>query len=729
MTFLEHALALAAAGFHVFPLIEGGKFPAIDDFPNQASRDAARIRAWWTDPVMETLQPWNIGISTSHYADAGALLVVDVDNKNGKSGDDTILELETQGYEFPLTYEQRTPTGGRHLVYFVEAPVKQGTNVFGSGLDVRSRGGFIVGLGSAIGEKLYEGNSLGIVPAPQWMVDKCGLAPETRPADAGPAEGVDRERALRRALSYLTTEAPLGYAGGRNDTAFRVAARLKDFGVPQSDALDLMALHWPCEPMLEHAELEHVVNSAFVYGRGKAGNAAPETEFSVVSQPPVDAADPGAVPPEVKHPFEQLNANYAFVIAGGGHHILFETFDPEGNPALEHLGEGTFHRKHAARVMQLGKKAEPVTQLWMQSPERRSYDGICFRPGQEAPPRWYNLWRGFAVEPSDSGNAEAQWALAAWKEHLLENVCHGNEKLARWLTGYFAHIVQRPYEKPLVALVLRGGKGTGKNALIQVGVDAVLGSHSLVVADRRYLVGNFNGHLENLLLLTFDEAFWSGDKQAEGVLKSLITGDSHVIEHKGKEPYTVENKVRVVIIGNEDWLVPASHDERRFAVFDVGDGRKQDRAFFTRMRLGMEAGGCAMLLHFLLSFDLTGLDINEAPNTAALMEQKHATLEPFYQWWLDCLSEGYIIGSDFGESWPKEAGKEHFRQAFRRYIKERNIRSRIPDDRAVGKLLKKCAPSVATKGKSRTLGNIYRFTSLEKTREEWERFIGHSVEW
>jgi hypothetical protein len=92
-------------------------------------------------------------------------------------------------------------------------------------------------------------------------------------------------------------------------------------------------------------------------------------------------------------------------------------------------------------------------------------------------------------------------------------------------------------------------------------------------------------------MFALDEAFWSGDKQAEGVLKDLITGRDHVIEHKGKEPYSVANKTRVVIIGNEDWLIPASHDERRFAFFDVGDGRKQDRAFFQSMREGMEAGG------------------------------------------------------------------------------------------------------------------------------------------
>ena len=49
-----------------------------------------------------------------------------------------------------------------------------------------------------------------------------------------------------------------------------------------------------------------------------------------------------------------------------------------------------------------------------------------------------------------------------------------------------------------------------------------------------------------------DEAFWAGDKQAEGKLKDLITGAHHFIEFKGKEPVLVENHTRLLVIGNQD---------------------------------------------------------------------------------------------------------------------------------------------------------------------------------
>jgi len=314
-------------------------------------------------------------------------------------------------------------------------------------------------------------------------------------------------------------------------------------------------------------------------------------------------------------------------------------------------------------------------------------------------------------------------------EHTRLNVCGGNELLSRWLLGYFAHLVQRPYEKPLVALVFRGGKGVGKNACIER-IGALLGRHFLLTSNRRYLVGNFNGHLENCLMFALDEAFWSGDKQAEGTLKDLITGRDHVIEHKGKEPYTVANKTRVVIIGNEDWIVPVSHDERRFAFFDVGDGRKQDRAFFQTMREGMEAGGYAVLLRYLLDYPLDGLDLNNAPATEGLADQKIHSLNPLYQWWHKCLMDGRIIGSEF-EGWPATIDCERFRLAFMRYNKERHTKLWMHEDAKIGKLLKHSTPSLKRQRGPNPAVTDYLYTvpTLDVCRAEWAVFINHHTEW
>jgi len=336
------------------------------------------------------------------------------------------------------------------------------------------------------------------------------------------------------------------------------------------------------------------------------------------------------------------------------------------------------------------------------------------------------------VQPAkdlNDGSEEARWALAAWREHLHENVCKGNAEYARWVTAFFAQMVQRPWEKPLVGLVLQGDKGVGKNALIEQGPHRLLGAHSLIVTDPRYLAGNFNGHLENLLLFTLDEAFWSGDKKVRGILQGLITGASHNIEHKGQEPYTVDNLLRVVVIGNDDWLVQASNAERRYSVLEVGNGRRQDRAFFERMRKGMDAGGDRLLLRYLLDFDLSGVEINKALDTDALREQK-AYSRGLAEEFIDEMLEHAEVPGEFPMPYPDTGlnifGLKTLPAAFERWARRNgNGADKVREQRRkLNTLLMKALPASYDPKPTKLKNNTQHvaFGPLAQARKEWETY-------
>lgn len=622
----ESALKLAERGFYVFPVVEGSKLPAIKDWPNAATRDPEQIAKWW-----ET-RDYNIGISTSRYGDHQALVTIDVDNKGDKHGDAAILELELQGLELPVSFEQSTPSGGRHVIYVADAALKQGVNVLGRGLDIRSSGGYIVGPGSEIGGARYEQiNGHGVLAqAPGWLVDRLGQHVPVERDHRGGLAGVDGDRARDRGLAYLKT-APRASEGNGGDTlTFKVAARLKDLGCSQDQALQLLLDHWndECLPPWEHDDIAKKVANAYGYGREPIGSAAPEANL------PMAVAES-----DIDHPRDKLNREYAFVQAGG--HVVHETTDDRGRFKLAHISLGEFHSWFANKTIQVGDKTKPLSEVWMSWSGRREYESFVFAPEREVGPRFYNLWHGFSVKPANTADHPM---VKRFLEHALENVCGGDNFLFHWLIGYFAHMIQRPWEKPLVALVFKGKKGTGKNALLER-ICYLLGRHALVTAKRRYLTGNFNGHFENCLLFVGDELYWAGDKQAEGELKDLITGKEHVIEHKGQAPYVVDNLTRVAIIGNESWLVPASADERRFAVFEVGDGRIQDRRYFEELRLGLDRdGGAAHLLRYLLDFDLSTVDVNAAPNTRGLSNQKVESLVGVDLFWHDCADTAEVSG-------------------------------------------------------------------------------------
>jgi hypothetical protein len=214
--------------------------------------------------------------------------------------------------------------------------------------------------------------------------------------------------------------------------------------------------------------------------------------------------------------------------------------------------------------------------------------------------------------------------------------------------GWFADLVQHPGEKCGTALALRGRQGVGKTIVGKI-VGSLLGEHYVAVSDPRYVTGRFNSHLVSALLLHADEGFWAGDHAAEGKIKDLVTGDFHFVEFKGREPIKIRNYVRLLVTGNPAWLVPAGMEERRFAVLDVGEDRMQDHRYFAAIEKQMAAGGRAALLDYLLKFDLSRVNLRQIPRTAALLDQKIASLSPEMSWLLDFLRAGQLPWGCDGE--------------------------------------------------------------------------------
>ena len=136
--FLSAALELAERGWPVFPVKPKQKIPRIKEWQKVATIDPNIVRGWWTQ--------WpnaNVGIATGEGSN---LVVLDVDVKDGKCGDESLAELERQLGDLPTTVEVVTGTGGRHI-YFIypnNSEIRNSASQLGPGLDVRGEGGYVV---------------------------------------------------------------------------------------------------------------------------------------------------------------------------------------------------------------------------------------------------------------------------------------------------------------------------------------------------------------------------------------------------------------------------------------------------------------------------------------------------------------------------------------------------------------------------------------------------------
>lgn len=250
-----------------------------------------------------------------------------------------------------------------------------------------------------------------------------------------------------------------------------------------------------------------------------------------------------------------------------------------------------------------------------------------------------NLWGGFAVAPAGP-EARCDRLLA----HLYHVIANGDDAVYHYVLCWCAYLVQCPEQRHRTALVLQGGKGTGKSLLGRVLADLVGRRHAAVLSNTYHLTGHFNAILRDKVLVVADEAFWAGDRASENVLKALVTDPTLTLEGKGKDAVVVPNMLSFLMTSNADWVVPASMDDRRWAVLEVAGDKAGDRAYFDGLHAEVEAGGLGALLRELLALDLTGWSPEfDRPKTAALLAQAQHSLPPLERWWTDRLRDGLVF--------------------------------------------------------------------------------------
>lgn len=280
------------------------------------------------------------------------------------------------------------------------------------------------------------------------------------------------------------------------------------------------------------------------------------------------------------------------------------------------------------------------------SGRHRKYEGIDLVPG--GPPVSaggnLNLWRGFGVDPK-----QGDWRLM--ERHIYEVPANGDEEFARYIINHTAWKLQNPGELPQVLLALTGGSGAGKSIFGHT-LLRIFGQHGLYIGGTPdLLTGDFNGHLQNKLFLYLDEVLWAGNKRAEQALKSLITEPMMMINPKQVGAHPWRNRMGIFMTGNEKWIVPASHDSRRFAVNKVSnvyaqraDNEEERKKYFTPLWATMMKGdGASAMLYALLRRDLKDWHPRDnVPQTKTLTEQKVFSLGGKEEWYLHILETGQL---------------------------------------------------------------------------------------
>jgi hypothetical protein len=266
---LPVVLGYAARGWHVIPLVPGGKRPAFPDHPEtrcagtdprcraagrhvtwaeRATTDPGRITRAWSN--LTPHGPFGVGIACG----PSGLVVVDLDTAKpdltadqrarltarladhrlpaNATGADVLTRLmRSGGHTLPATYTVVTPSGGRHLYFTAPPGVVLGNTAKSVGplVDTRARGGQVVAPPTTVDGRPYRVLvDVDPAPLPAWIV--AALTPTPRPAGRpgtvplAATSGALRAGAYLRAALAAEARHVADAQPGRRGTAVYIAA-------------------------------------------------------------------------------------------------------------------------------------------------------------------------------------------------------------------------------------------------------------------------------------------------------------------------------------------------------------------------------------------------------------------------------------------------------------------------------------------------------------------------
>jgi len=272
--------------------------------------------------------------------------------------------------------------------------------------------------------------------------------------------------------------------------------------------------------------------------------------------------------------------------------------------------------------------------LWLKDSERRTYSKIDQKPSDDievySPPVTFKY--------TESKPKEDKTEIIACFNDLVGLAAGRDEGIAYFITHWFAHLVQKPFENPLSALILTGQEGCGKDTIGDFFCEWVLGdvySHNYTSTKQfweKHDTGRFGKFFVKL-----EEANGYLNRQNVGDMKSIITSRTLTVNPKGDKPITSANYNRFFMTTNEGCPVKVEEGSRRFMISACSAEKKGNIAYWKKVRATLfNAEGAATVGKYLMDLDLSNFETTifpENPYLQQIKENEKSAEQRFLEQW------------------------------------------------------------------------------------------------
>jgi hypothetical protein len=239
-----------------------------------------------------------------------------------------------------------------------------------------------------------------------------------------------------------------------------------------------------------------------------------------------------------------------------------------------------------------------------------------------------NLFLGFPFKPNNVSTDLYKNSML--RENLRKHLCNGDIEPANFefVEKHTAHMLQKPYERADMAIIMTGSQGTGKD-LWCTHLSKLIGlEYFFDVASISLLFKDFNASQGRKLLVKMNEISDKGDNfDKHNQLKEKITATRIRVEPKGFDAYFIENYSRYYGFSQHDNVVVVENTDRRFFMIKTNNDKANNQEYFSKIIAESESKEMLQSsFNYYATLDITGFNPRIFPNTDYREEQKIQSL-------------------------------------------------------------------------------------------------------
>jgi hypothetical protein len=662
--------------------IESG-IPVLPLLPNAKQLPDAETGINYTSATLKrsTVEKWfgkngkfvghNIGVACGHD---GGVMALDVDSKavigTRTTGIKELEKIIEKHGGLPPGPKQLTPSGGMHYLYLWQENATSSNSKVAPGIDTRGGmkdkyTGHIVVFPSIINGSQYIWEFGGEVPAmPEWLIASLGKRWDSAKAKEKPAKLDVPIDQISRMLNSISPD-DVSY-----EDWVKIGMALKT--VCGEDGLEVWD-EWSKDGVRRREGECRIRWKTFDedgdVGFGTLSFLAREAGWRPL---PGDVTSGSDINAEIEERILHMNDRYSIIRSGKN--LLIATFDknPDG-VKVGFLAPGSFSMLSANETIIINNRRRQMSEIWLSSPQRREYYDMGIYPNNDQPEKTLNLWNGWGVSPNADTSCEH------YLRHTRDIICSGDLDLYEWILDWMADCVQDSRNIKGSCIVLRGIEGCGKGIWAN-NFGKLFGKHYTHLVDAERLTARFNSMLTDSVVVFADEILFPGDRKTANILKGLVTEPTVVRESKGVDSIETDNLMHLIISSNEDWIVPAGPQSRRWLVMEVNGTMANNKEYFSKIANEMDNGGREALLYLLMNRKVTK-NLRLAPKTKALIEQRrmsnrHDSMTHFFN---EALEKGGFetidVNAQVGDSggWPSAINRFALFNEYRVWAKETRV--------------------------------------------------------